>query len=311
MKFRSLAVLAIAVLIAGLGFQMAPAQSADEPSYPVTYSFLRDVITNGTNDSAPGANDWSCQPNAEHPRPVVLVHGTGGNAATNWGTYSALLANEGYCVFALTYGDTPLTQVPAKLGGLGDMRVSAQQLKDFVAEVLAATGAAKVDLVGHSQGTLMPNFFVRFLGGHEFVERYVSLAPVWHGEGGEAYGGVANLLRLLGVPDTNLPVCVACRQLTAGSEFMNQMRTGTLAHPDVDYTNIVTRYDNVVFPYTSGIQTGYPNMRNITLQDVCRFDFSDHLQIAASANAARIVLNTLDPAHAQPVKCRLHLPAIG
>ena len=40
-----------------------------------------------------------------HPRPVVLVHGTAGNRSTNWQTYGPLLKNNGYCVFALDYGD--------------------------------------------------------------------------------------------------------------------------------------------------------------------------------------------------------------
>ena len=36
----------------------------------------------------------------------MLVHGTAGNKNTNWQTYAPLLANNGYCVFALTYGVT-------------------------------------------------------------------------------------------------------------------------------------------------------------------------------------------------------------
>lgn len=309
MKLRSMAVLAIAVLSIALMSQLTPAQSATP--YPVTYSFLADVLANGQRESAPGANDWKCRPTAAKPRPVVLVHGTAGNAATNWGTYSALLANEGYCVFALTYGVVPTSSQPVKFGGIDDMRVSAQQLAAFVAKVRRTTGAAKVDLIGHSQGTLMPNYYVRFLRGYRYVKNYVSLAPVWHGEGGSGIAGAHQMLRALGVPFTQMPVCKSCPQLLAGSEFMDQMRTGRIAHKWVSYTNIVTRYENVVIPYTAGIQTGYPNMRNIVLQDVCPTDFSDHLQIAASANAARLALNALDPAHAKPVKCRLHLPALG
>ncbi len=308
--YRFLALLGSAVLGAGLLAPPSSASTATRTQLPVTYSFLQDVLSNGQRSSAPGANDFSCRPSRNKPRPVVLVHGTFGNAATNWGTYSALLANHGYCVFALTYGDVPATQKPTKLGGMADMRTSARQLARFVAKVRRTSGAKKVDLLGHSQGTLMPNYYVRFLGGHKFVKRYISLAPLWHGEGGASAerffkAGTAFGARPDAVPP---PICTACGQMSAGSGFMKKMRAGRIAHKSVSYTNIVTRHDDVVLPYTSGIQTGYRNMRNIVLQNVCGNDFSDHLQIAASANAAQLVLNTLAPAHAQPVRCRLTTP---
>jgi triacylglycerol lipase len=311
MKTRS----ALAALVAAVVTLLVPASTASarpSPSYPVGYDFLQNTFTAGTAASAPGENIWSCRPSAAHPRPVVLVHGTGGNAATNWVTYAALLANHGYCVFALTYGVVPTTAAsPVAIGGLGDIRASARQLQAFVAKVLRSTGARRVDLVGHSQGTLMPNYWVRFRGGARYVHDYISLAPLWHGEG----AGVLDLLNAGAGQgfdsDALVPVCKACGQMSAGSAFMQKMRTGRIAVKGVHYTNIVTRFDDVVIPYSSGIQTGYSNMRNIVLQSVCANDFSDHLEIASSPNAAQIVLNTLDPAHAHKVSCRTTLPVNG
>src|SRR5512133_975043 len=105
--------------------------------------------------SPPGANDFTCKPTAAHPSPVVLVHGTVEGATENWSTASPQIKAAGYCVFALEYGNR----------GTGDIAASAGQLQRFVDAVLAATGAQKVSLVGHSQGGMMPRWYIKFLGG--------------------------------------------------------------------------------------------------------------------------------------------------
>jgi triacylglycerol esterase/lipase EstA (alpha/beta hydrolase family) len=99
----------------------------------------------------PGANNWFCRPSAAHPRPVVLVHGTLEAPALNWAALAPTLKNEGYCVFALTYGEN-LLSLNGRFPGLTDIRDSAGELRRFVDLVRFATGASKVDLVGHSQG---------------------------------------------------------------------------------------------------------------------------------------------------------------
>jgi triacylglycerol lipase len=285
----------------------APA-AADDPM-PVPYQFLPTAVLGGAQTNAPGTNIWSCKPTARHPRPVVLVHGTGGNKATNWQTYGPLLKNNGYCVFALTYGlPYPTVPVANQLGGMNDMRQSARELRTFVNRVLRATGAHKVDLVGHSQGTLMPQYYVRYLGGARHVYRYISLAPLWHGTQSEPTGILAMATAAFGGGDAPVPYCVACGQFQPGSDFIKEIRRGRVATPGVRYVNIMTKYDELVVPYSSGIQAG---MTNIVLQDRCAQDYSEHFQIAANPNAARLVLNHLDPAHARPLRCRIQLPFVG
>lgn len=313
MKVRVLAGLAALALMVIGALAGGPAHASTP--YPVGYDFLDNALRMNTAASAPGENDWTCHPSAAHPRPVVLVHGTGGNAATNWATYAALLADHGYCVFAPTYGTvSQLAASPVKVGGIGNIYTSAHQLAGFVHRVLRATGAAKIDLVGHSQGTLMPDWWVKYLGGAKYVHDYISLAPLWHGEGVRALGDLVTAGQAYGFNESKVvPVCAACAPMTNGSPFMTKLRSGAtgVAVPGVHYTNVVTRFDDVVVPYTSGIERGHPNMRNVILQRVCPNDLSDHLEIASSPNAAQIVLNTLDPAHATPVRCRLTLPADG
>ena len=303
---------ALLVLVAATALALAgTSASTATDRYPVTYHFLSSAVLAGTHTDAdaPGSNDWSCRPTTRHPRPVVLVHGTAGNKNTNWQTYAPLLADHGYCVFALTYGVAAGTpKGPDQFGGLDRIETSAAELKAFVARVLRSTGASQVDIVGHSQGTLMPDYYAKFLGGARHIHRYVSLAPLWHGTELDPQQQLGRSLQVYDPSSASAPGCPACSEMSAGSPFMGRMRAGGVAMKGIVYTNIVTKYDELVSPYTSGIE---PGMRNIVLQDHCSADHTEHFEIAADPVAAGYVLNALDPAHPRPVPCTLVLPFEG
>jgi triacylglycerol esterase/lipase EstA (alpha/beta hydrolase family) len=300
-------VLAVAVT---LGTSLQPARGAQQ--YPVPYLFAANVIAAATQPGAspPGANIWSCRPSAAHPRPVVLVHGLFANQTDNWQTMSPLLANNGYCVFALTYGVTPGAAFPQdQFGGQTRMEDSAVELGAFVDRVLAATGATKVDLVGHSQGATMPDYYLEFLGGAKNVMRYVGVSGVKHGTTLHGVGTLAAELQALfpGSPDASVASCMSCTQFLVGSDYIDKIEARAPA-PGVYYTNIATRYDELVSPYTSSFLSG-TRVTNIDLQANCRLDFSDHLSIISSPITGRHILNALDPAHARPAPCTVVLPA--
>jgi hypothetical protein len=141
----------------------------------------------------------------------------------------------------------------------------------------------------------------------------VSLAPIWHGTNPAGLATVNQLSTIYGfsavVNGVFAPFFASGPELLAGSAFYAKLRSGgTPAVKGITYTNIVTKYDELVVPYTSGIQAG---MRNIVVQDQCALDFSEHFEIAADPVAAADVLNALDPAHPRPVPCRLVLPFVG
>ena len=234
--------------------------------------------------SAAGANDWSCKPTAAHPSPVVIVHGTFGDSKSLLDRLSWSMHRAGYCVFAIDYGNR----------ATGPIENSAQQLADFVSRVLTATGAAKVSMVGHSQGGMMPRYYIKFLGGADKVDDLVGLSPSNH--------GTSNPLLLTPGLAT---YCPACLQQKTRSAFLRNLNADDETPGPVSYTNIVTRYDEVVLPYTSGYLTG-DNTTNITLQAKCRADLADHLLIPMDGPAIRLALNALgrsgpaDPAY-QPV----------
>ncbi|MEU9997968.1 esterase/lipase family protein [Streptomyces sp. NPDC048370] len=245
-----------------------------------------------------GWNDFSCKPSAAHPRPVVLVHGTFGNSIDNWLALAPYLVNRGYCVFSLDYGQLP--NVPF-FHGLGPVDKSAEQLDVYVDKVLAATGAPEADLVGHSQGGMMPRHYLKFLGGAEKVNALVGIAPDNHGT---TLLGLTKLLPYFpGVEDFVTKNTPGLADQIAGSPFITKLNEGGDTVPGVTYTVITTKYDEVVTPYTSGFLDG-PNVTNVVIQDKCALDLSEHVAIGTVDRVTfHEVTNALDPAHATPTTC--------
>lgn len=301
-----LALPAAVAIPAGQASAAASQQASAATGRPVVYNSSAGIAATlaSPGSAPPGANDWSCAPSMAHPYPVVLVHGTFGNMTDSWQAGSVLLTDLGYCVFALDYGGAAGSPVQ----GYGDIRASAAQLAGFVDKVLTATGAAEVDIVGHSQGGLMPRHYLKYLGGSAKVHELVGLAPSNHGT------TLNNLTAMLadwpGGSDFVAAVCAACAQQIAGSGFLTELNAGGDTVAGVHYTVIGTKYENVVTPYTSAFLTG-SDVTNLTLQNVCRLDYTDHLGILYDHVAWRLVLNALDPAHAEAPVCTVVLPGIG
>jgi triacylglycerol esterase/lipase EstA (alpha/beta hydrolase family) len=249
-------------LLAALGLA-APAQAADDQLSSTYPSVDRDPV---------GANDWTCRPTVDRPFPAVIVHGTFGDRASLLDALSYSLKSDGYCVFSLDYGNR----------ATGPIEDSAAELSTFVDKVLAATGSSRVSLVGHSQGGMMPRYYIKYLGGDGKVEDLVGLAPSNHG---------TTVASAFGSGSTQ--GCEACTQQTAGSDFLQALNTPDETPGDVDYTQVVTRYDEVVVPYTSGFLTG-DRSTNITLQDHCPADTVDHVSIPMDRQAIAWVLDAFD-----------------
>ncbi|WP_443060636.1 esterase/lipase family protein [Streptomyces sp. NBC_00448] len=258
------------------------------------------AVASASAGSAPtsGWNNYSCRPSAQHPRPVVLVHGTFANGTDNWLVFAPYLVARGYCVFSFDYGMLPGENL---IGGLGPIADSAQQLSDFTDRVLSATHAAKVDIVGHSQGGMMPRYYLKFLGGAAKVNALVALAPDNHGTTLDRltallpyFPGAADFLQ------ADLP---GLADQVAGSDFQRTLNAGGDTVPGVHYTVISTIYDEVVTPYTTQALSG-PNVRNVVLQNLCPVDVSEHVAIGLTDRIAfHEAANSLDPAHATPTTC--------
>lgn len=294
----------VAILIA-LGSTPAQAQGAPSgPDGPEVSTFLVAQTNSLANPdfNPPGANDWSCRPTVRHPRPVIFVHGTFASAYTTWASAVPRAKRAGYCVFALNYGDSgdaAVGAVPA-VNGYGDIRESAKELAAFVDRVREATGSDQVDLVGHSQGGMMPRQYLKFEGGadpanpaNNKVHTLITLGATHHGT---TLLGIGTLASASGITGLTAPALGrAAMQQVVGSEFLANLNEGGDTMPGVNYLVLATRFDEVSTPPKATFLKAGPGAKvtNILIQDGCFLDVSDHLSLSYSPAAIGYILHGL------------------
>ncbi|WP_223184237.1 triacylglycerol lipase [Streptomyces sp. CBMA152] len=308
-----------AVCAAAAATVLATSTSAAADTGPTQDNFLPAMVYSilRLDIDPPGADDWNCRPSAAHPRPVVLVHGTYENRYNNWARMSPELKAQGYCVYALDYGDTDDAGVALAptVKGYGDIKKSSKELAAFVDKVLAASGAGQVDLVGHSQGGTLSRWYLKADGGanpadpsKNKVKKIVQLGATNHGTTISGIETLADKLHILEPGAT--PLGKAGVQQYVKSDFIKELNAGGDTVPGIEYTVIATKYDEITTPWQSTFMTAGPGatVQNIALQDGCFVDFSAHLSMSYSPRAIGLVKRALDPS-ASAAPCVPRAPA--
>ncbi len=290
-------VVAAALLIGGL------AQPAAAATYPVQPNIVAGVAAAASNPDAPppGTNNFSCKPTAEHPYPIVLIPGTFSVMEDDFGALAPILANAGYCVFSLNYGGTPGSLIQA----IGPAAASAQQVSALVSRVVQATGVSKVDLVGHSQGAMLGEYYLKVLNGARNVNTYVGLSPTTHGTTLDGLTALASFF-----PGANQflgSLCGACTDQETGSAFLAPLDSGPIAQAGVNYTVIETLNETVVTPVGSSF-INESGVTNEYVQNACPNDIVDHVDLPYDKVTIQETLNALDPAHAKSPNCAEAFP---
>jgi triacylglycerol lipase len=188
------------------------------------------ALTAGLGVGAPAASA------ADDPDPILFVHGFGGNG-DRWATMVDRFEADGWAadrLFAMSYDSSESN---------ADI---ALDVRDAVDDIRAATGAAEVDIVAMSMGSLNSRHYMKFLGGAAVVDDYVSLAGPNHGT------TAANLLCLGGRNAT-------CNEMKPGSAFLTALNSGDETPGDADYATFWSACDTVINPDASVSLAGATN----------------------------------------------------
>lgn len=251
-------------------------------------------------------NDFNCR--SEH-NPIVMLHGLSANREVDLNTLSWHLKGLGYCVFSETYG---AHRIPSWIGGLRKMRDSAQDIADFLWEVKDRTGAAKIDLVGHSEGGVMAIYVpLTQEGVADIVDHNIALGPAIHGAqyfgftdlfyiGGEITRKLASLvLKTLG--------CPACDDMATGGAVYNDfLNAPQIIQPGNKATIIMSTADTLVAPDASRIDED--GVRNVIIQETCPEDRVGHAGLAWDKGVWELIINELTEDYDRPFECDKGLP---
>lgn len=213
--------------------------------------------------------------------PVLLVPGTTVTPEKNfsWNWIPALnLIGRQWCT----------VELPGS--SMADVQVAGEHVVHAIRTMNAVSGR-KVDVLGHSQGGMVPRWALRFWPDtRPMVDDLVGMAPSNHGT------------------DTAVPLCNApggCApaiwQQRTGSEFIKALNSFQETFAGIDYTAIYTPLDLVVTPNaddsgSSSLRPGDgPNITNISIPEKCPTDVSDHLAAGTISNTTyALALDAMD-----------------
>jgi triacylglycerol esterase/lipase EstA (alpha/beta hydrolase family) len=192
--------------------------------------------------------------------PILLVPGTTLDPRPNysWNYERAFAAlHWPYCTVTLPYHAT------------GDVQVAGEYIVHAL-RAMAKTSHRKVDVLGYSQGGMVPRWALRFWPDtRKLVNDMVGLDPSNHG-----------------TLDAEIACHLQCPpafwQQATGSHFDAALNSRAETFAGIDYTVIYSRTDQVVVPNldasgSSSLHTGKGRIVNVAVQQICPADASDHL----------------------------------
>jgi triacylglycerol lipase len=201
--------------------------------------------------------------------PVLLVHGTAVTRERNWSVgYWPALDGAG---FEVCWVELPN-------GALTDIQISAEYVARAI-ETMHDRSGEDVDVVGHSQGGLVPRWAIKYFPAGRWVDDYVGFASPNHGT-----RAVSRSIEERG------RCFEACWQMSADSKFLAALNDGDETPGDVSYTSLYTDIDELVTPPETARLGGGTNVR---LQDVCPGRPVEHALMAVDALTWELTIDAL------------------
>ncbi|MDX1452732.1 MAG: alpha/beta fold hydrolase [Oleiphilaceae bacterium] len=174
------------------------------------------------------------EPPATGNDPILFVHGWNSSGSV-WNTMISRFEADGYTANELFNWSYDHRQSNA---------TTAMLIEDKVNEIMALTGASKVDIITHSMGGLSSRYYLKFLNGTANVDAWVSLGGPNHG-----------------TDFANFCFDTSCYEMRIGSNFLDDLNAGDETPGSVRYGTWRSPCDTVINPDSSVTLKGADNTR--------------------------------------------------
>ena len=194
--------------------------------------------------------------------PIIFVHGWTGDASV-WTNMRYSFYYDGWPFEILR----PFTFYNSSDYSADGNMQNAEMIRDEVDTILNQTGAEKVDIIAHSMGGLSSRYYIKFLGGLNKVDDFVSFGSPHHGVSGGTQVFQPNNTFLYNLNDGDetpggiLNDTIGQRIDVIGGCIYD----GTHIQGNINYTSIYSNGDTICVPIiTSRIE----GANNIEIDDV-------------------------------------------
>lgn len=167
--------------------------------------------------------------------PILFVHGWSESSSV-WKTMIGRFEKDGWKKSELSnysYNTSTSNKVTAET-----------EVKVRVEALIKNTGAAKVDIIAHSMGSLNSRWYIKFLGGESTVDEWVSLGGPNHG-----------------TDTANFCFSAACTEMRIGSTFLSELNATDETPGAVNYGTWWSPCDSIINPDSSVALTGATNTK--------------------------------------------------
>jgi triacylglycerol lipase len=199
---------------------------------PTTTTTTADETTTTTTVATTTTTTTTTAPPAPERDPILFVHGWNSSGSV-WSTMVGRFQADGYTADELHVWSYNTSQ---------SNKTTAQEIAQRVDQIRASTGAAEVDVIAHSMGSLSSRWYIKFVGGVDSVDAWVSLGGPNHGTD-TAYFCFSS----------------ACSEMRIGSSFLQELNAGDESPGDVRYATWWSPCDTVINPDSSVAVEGATN----------------------------------------------------